>query len=209
MLKPVHVQITRLALNGRLSERALAAVVDANVGVDSIFNLIGHPECHFDDNAFDRSHAFMEMNRSPIRPALERGDPKTAWHAFGRLIHTAQDFYAHTNYVDLWLSCQPIGMEPAANEIDALDDSLVDNPSLRSGKMYFPLGALSFVPGLKKLVIPHMPRDSHAWMHLDSAERGPMFQYAFHAALKRTRYEFEQVERGLPSQLKHLFDDLG
>ena len=209
MLKPMHVQVTRLALSGRLSARALATVVDANVGVDSLLNLIGHPELHFDDNAFDRARARLEEQRALIQPALERGDARSAWQAFGRLIHTAQDFYSHSNYVDLWLSCQPNGMEPAANEIDPLDDSLVDNPSLRSGKMYFPLGYLSFVPGLNKLIIPRMPRDSHAWMNLDSPRRGPLFQYAFHAAVKRTRREFEDVERALTAELRRLFEDSG
>ena len=69
----------------------------------------------------------------------------------------------------------------------------MENPSLRSGKMYFPFGFLSFVPGLKKFVIPRMPRNSHAWMNLDSEARGPMFEYAFHAAVKRTRFELETV----------------
>ena len=74
--------------------------------------------------------------------------------------------------------------------------------------MYLPLGLLSFVPGIKKLVIPRMPRDSHAWMHLDSAERGPLFEYAFHAAVKRTRYEFESVMKGLTKEHKRLFTDM-
>jgi hypothetical protein len=208
MLKPVHVQITRLALNSRFSERALGVIVGANVGVDSLPNLIGHVEYHFDDNAFEQSRAYMEGQRELILPALEAGDARAAWQAFGRLTHTAQDFYAHSNYVDLWLACQANGMEPAANEIDPLDDSLVENPSLRSGKMYFPLGLLSFVPGLKKLIIPRMPRDSHAWMHLDSADRGPMFQYAFHAAVKRTRHEFESIRGALSAPLRRLFVDI-
>jgi hypothetical protein len=208
MLKPVHVQMTRRALDGRLSERALAAVVDANVRVDSIWNLVGHAEYHFDDNAFERSRAYIEQQRALVRPALDGGDQRAAWEAFGRLTHTAQDFYSHSNYVDLWLACQPNGMEPAANEIDPLDDSLIENPSLRSGKMYFPLGFLSFVPGLKKVVVPRMPRDSHAWMHLDSAERGPMFEYAFQAAVKRTRLELEKTERGLTPELRRAFEDL-
>lgn len=209
MLKPVHIQVTRLALHGRVSERALQDILDANVGVDSLLNLIGHPELHFDDNAFDRARARLEEQRALIQPALERGDARSAWQAFGRLTHTAQDFYSHSNYVDLWLACQPEGIVPAASEIDPMDDSLVENPSLRSGKMYFPLGYLSFVPGLKRLVIPHLPRDSHAWMHLDSAKRGPMFEYAFHAAIKRTRYELESLERALTTELRRLFEDLG
>ena len=54
MLKPVHVQMMHRALDGRFSVRALAVIVDANVRVDSLRNLVGHAEYHFDDNAFDR-----------------------------------------------------------------------------------------------------------------------------------------------------------
>ena len=206
MLKPVHAEITRRALDGRFSAPALAAILKANLGVDSLFNLIGHIEYHFDDNAFERSRAHLAAQHALVRPALERGDPRAAWQAFGRLTHTAQDFYAHSNYVDLWLACQPDGLVPAASEIDPVDDSLIENPSLRSGKMYFPLGLLSFVPGLKKLIVPRMPRDSHAWMNLDSAARGPLFEYAFHAAVKRTRLELQQVEAALPAQLRGVFE---
>jgi hypothetical protein len=192
----------------KFSQRALAVIIDANIGVDSLLNQFGHEECHFGDNQFERSRGYIEQQRALIRPVLERGDARAAWRAFGRLTHTAQDFYSHSNYVDLWLACQPNGMVPGASEIDPLDDALIENPSLRSGKMYFPFGYLSFVPGIKNLVIPRMPRDSHAWMNLDSEARGPMFEYAFHGAVKRTRFEFETSVKGLAKELKQLFTDL-
>ena len=173
MLKPVHARITQRALTGKFSPHALDVIVSSNVRMDSLLNQLGHNEFHFDDNAFAASRSYLEEQRALIRPALEQGEAGRAWQAFGRLTHTAQDFYAHSNYVDLWLACQPNGMVPGPSEIDPLDDALIENPSLRSGKMYYPMGVLSFVPGLKKLVIPRMPRDSHAWMNLDSEARGP------------------------------------
>jgi hypothetical protein len=198
----------RTAIGERFSARALKVIIDANVGVDSLPNILAHGEYHFDDNAFEASRAFMEGQRVLIRPALERGDAPAAWQAFGRLTHTAQDFYSHSNYVDLWLAIQPNGMVPGPREIDPLDDALVENPSLRSGKMYMPWGLLAFVPGIKKLVIPRMPRDSHAWMHLDSEERGPMFEYAFQAAVKRTKYEFNTVMKSLTKEQQKVFTDI-
>ena len=99
-------------------------------------------------------------------------------------------------------------MVPGPSEIDPLDDTLVENPSLRSGKMYFPFGFLSFVPGLKKFIIPHMPRDSHAWMNLDFEACGPMFEYAFHAAVKRTRFELKTVAKALTKELYREFTEL-
>ncbi len=209
MLIPIHADITRQALGGLFSPRALAAIIASNQKQDALSGQIGHTEFHFDDNDFEGSYAFINEQRRRIQPALEGGDAPSAWQAFGRLTHTAQDFYAHSNYVDLWLSCQPNGIVPSPSEIDPLDDTLIGNPSLRSGKQYYPFGVLSFVPGIKKLVMPLLPRDSHAWMNLDSAERGPMFEYALRAAVKRTAYEYERVTRHLTGELTKEFTDLG
>ena len=208
MLQSVHAEVTRRALGERVGRRALNAIVASNVRVDDLVNQFGHDAFHFDNNAFESSRAHIDEQRALIRPALERGDAGSAWRAFGRLTHTAQDFYAHSNYVDLWLACQPNGMRPAAGEIDPLDDTLVENPSLRSGKLYLPLGILSFIPGLSKLVMPFLPRDSHAWMNLDSPSCGPLFEYAFEAAVKRTKYEFDLTGSGLGAELLSLFRDM-
>jgi len=207
MLKPIHAQITRQALAETVGPRALEGIVAANLGQDALSGQLGHDEFHFDNNAFERSRAYLAQQRGLIRPALESGDGPSSWRAFGRLTHAAQDFYAHSNYVDLWLSCQAKGMAPSPGEIDPLDPDLLDSPALRSGKLYYPLEALSFVPGVKKLVIPLLPRDSHAWMNLDSSASGPLFEYAYQAALKRTRQEFEKAARGLTIELRAIFTD--
>ncbi len=208
MLQSVHADITRRALQQTFSPHALDRIISSNVSLDGPLNQLGHDEYHFDNNAFEKSRAYLEEQRSLIQPALQRGQVASAWSAFGRLTHTAQDFYAHSNYVDLWLACQPNGMVPAPSEIDPLDDALVDNPSLRSGKPYFPFGFLSFVPGLKRMVTRLLPRDSHAWMNLDSSARGPMFEYAFQAAVKRTKYEFNLVARSLTGDLRADFTEI-
>ena len=197
MLKPVHKEITLRAIGKIFSARSLDAIIAANTHQDILPSQFGHDEFHFDNNDFDGSRAYIEEQRSLIKPALDQGKALPAWKAFGRLIHTAQDFYAHTNYVDLWLVCQPNGLHPAPAEIDPLDDALIENPALRSGKFYYPLEAFSYIPVIKKFVIPLLPRDSHAWMNLDSAKRGPMFDYALHAAIKRTKYEYDLTARGL------------
>ncbi len=208
MLRRIHAEMLRSAVALDFSPRALDEIIVSSVKQDAFWTgQIGHDEYHFDNNAFDKSWAFIEDQRALIGPALENGDVKTAWWAFGRLTHTAQDFYSHSNYVDLWLSFQPDGMRPAPSEIDPLDDVLIKSPTLRSGKIYYPLEALTFVPPLKRFVVPFLPRDSHAWMNLDSAERGPLFEYALQAAIKRTRYEFEVTTRNFSPGLLALFRD--
>jgi hypothetical protein len=189
----VHAEITRRALSQSFSAPALKLIIAANIRVDALWNQVRRDELHFDNNSFLQSRAYIVQQRALIAPALKLGIVIDAWRAFGRLTHTAQDFYAHSNYVDLWLACQAGGMVPAPAEIDPVDDALVESPALRSGRSYLPFGALSFVPGLGRLILPLLPRDSHARMNLDSSARGPLFDYAFQAAVKRTRYEYQAV----------------
>ena len=207
MLKQIHEKILRRAVGETFSARALEAITAANLHQDILPAQIGHDEYHFDNNALERSRSYIEEQRSLITPAIERGQGLTAWQAFGRLTHSAQDFYSHSNYVDLWLACQPTGMEPAPSEIDPVDDALIENPALRSGKFYYPLEAFSFVPGLRRLVKPLLPRDSHAWMNLDSARSGPLFEFAFQAAIKRTKYEFDATTKSMTKSMKTVFTD--
>lgn len=205
MLKHIHIEITRSALAGRFSERALEAIISANLKQDRLLGLLGHDEYHFDSNAFAQSYAYLEEQQALTVSSLEANDLPSAWSAFGRLMHTVQDFYAHSNYIDLWLSCQPDGALPTPSEVDPLDEDLIHTGALRSGRIYLPLDALYFVRPLRRLILRILPRDSHAWMNLDSPEQGPNFLYAFQAAIKRTRLEFNKTASALPQNLLSLF----
>jgi hypothetical protein len=206
MLKPVHAEMIHLALDDQFSPRAIERIIAANLYQDRPRGQVGHPEYHFDDNAFEKSYAYIEEQRALTVSSLMAKDVSAAWSAFGRLIHTAQDFYSHSNYVDLWLSSQPNGVIPAPVEIDPMDPDLIHSPALRTGRIY-PLDYLTFFPILKPLVVPLLPRDSHAWMNLDSAGRGPNFPYAFQAAVKRTKIEFESTTKNLSGNRFALFVD--
>jgi hypothetical protein len=70
------------------------------------------------------------------------------------------------------------------------------------------LEVLSFVPIVKRFVIPFLPEDSHAHMHLDSSKRGERFEYAFEAAVKRTQYEFDKTVAGLSPVKEALFTEI-
>jgi hypothetical protein len=210
MLKPYHRAITSEALRDRFSRAALEVIIAANLGQDHwLRGQIGHDEYHFDQNAFEAGWSYLERNRLQVHAALKAGKAAAAWQAFGRLIHGAQDLYSHSNYVALWLERFPQGRWPPPDEIDPFDVSIYQRPDLRSGKLYYPLEILSFIPVLKRWIVPRLPRDSHAWMNLDSPARGPLFPYAFAAAAKRTRYEFEQTVRGLPPEALRLFTSGG
>ncbi|RPJ19506.1 MAG: hypothetical protein EHM33_30150 [Chloroflexi bacterium] len=195
-----------LALDENFSVRALETMIKANLNQDRLRGQIGHDEYHFDNNAFEKSYAYMEEQRALTVSALMANDAPSAWSAFGRLTHTAQDFYAHSNYIDLWLSCQPDGALPTPPEVDPLDPDLIHTRALRSGRIYA-LELLSFIGVLKPLVMPWLPRDAHGWMSLDSPEQGPNFKYAFQAGVKRTKIEFEKTTKDLPGDLLALFLD--
>jgi len=207
MLPEYHAKITRQALNDLFSAAALGKIVKANLHQDRPAAQIGHDEFHFDNNAFEKSYAYIEEQRERTITSLQSNDVVSAWAAFGRLTHTAQDFYAHSNYIDLWIAGQSNEMRVTAPEIDPVDPRLIDSRALRSGRIYLPLEVFSFVRLLKPLVMPLLPRDSHAWMNLDSPEQGPNFMLAFHAAVKRTVLEFEKTTLRLSTELFTLFVD--
>ena len=208
MLTRYHEAITRQALSGYFSAPALQDVVHANLRQDELRGQFGHDEYHFDNNAFERSYAYLEEQRGLVRSALSAKRVFPAREAFGRLTHTAQDFYAHSNYVDLWLTRSGAEARPSTSEIEPLVEGLLSSPELRSGKLYYPLELLSFVPFLKPYVLPLLPRDSHAWMNLDAPERGYRFSYAFEAARKRTQYEYDRTVAGLSKAQVGIFSDL-
>jgi hypothetical protein len=205
MHTPYHRQITIEALQELFSPDALEQIISANLGQDNLRGQIGHDEYHFDANAFPSSREYIASNRLQVHTALKDGNVLAARQAFGRLTHTAQDFYAHSNYVKLWLErFSPDGW-PAPGGIDALDQSLLTSPDLRSGKLYYPLEAFSYIRILKKYILPLLPHDSHAWMNLDTPEQGMLFHYGMAAAVKRTRYEYELTVNDMPQTLTDLF----
>lgn len=205
MLPKYHATITEQALRELFSGAALQKIVEANLYQDRLAGQIGHDEFHFDNNAFEKSYAYIEEQRTLVISSLQSDDTSSAWSAFGRLTHTAQDFYAHSNYIDLWLSIQPDGAVPTTPEVDPVDEDLIHSRALRSGKIYLPLEVFSFIKFLKPLVMPLLPRDSHAWMNIDSPEQGPHFAFACQAAVKRTRIEFEKTGVGIPADLLKRF----
>jgi len=210
-----HRQVLQRALGAQVSARALAAITRANLNQDNLSGLVGHPEYHFDDGLFAESLKYIEDQRAL---AAQAAWPAKAWAAFGRLSHAAQDFYSHSNYVALWMeqglpspvnhperseakSKDPDGALrgakdwgwPPVTSIDGLDPALLKHPRLRSGRVYWPVEALWILPPFRPLVKRLVPKDSHAWMNLDSPAAGPLFPYSIEAAVQRTLAEFERT----------------
>ena len=207
MLVPIHEEMTREALGSRVSPRALEIIIAANRKQDDLPNQLGHDAYHYDNNAIDAGHRYVTEQRGHVLAALLAPGVLSAWIAFGRLTHTVQDFYAHTNYIPLWLA-QHEGTPPAPPEVDPVQKSLIESPSLCSGKIYLPMDALYFVPFLRKFSLSLLPKDSHGKMNLDGPTQGPAFAYARAAAVKRTQHEFEILEKILTPEMFAKFADL-
>lgn len=189
MKKKYHREITREALGSYVDPSALETIIAANLGQDALRYQIGHDHFHYDSSAFQPADAYVEALRQAVQSSLEQNDTLAARLSLGRLTHTVQDFYAHSNYVSLWRERHP---DAPADQIEPELPELRQDARLRSGRLYYPLEALSFVPLLKPFILPFLPRDSHAWMNIDAPDR-PGFAAAFAAAVKRTRIEYMRI----------------
>jgi hypothetical protein len=207
MLTQYHIEIMLNALGDRFSPRAMSAIIHANVNQDRLSGQFGHDEFHFDNNAFEKAYAYIEEQRALAISSLHKNDALSAWSAFGRLTHTLQDFYAHSNYITLWLARFDGHALPASSEVDPVDLTLIQHPDLRSGKVYLPFEILYFMRSTKEFSLRFLPKDSHAWMNLDTPEQGFKFDYAMQAAIKRTVIEFEKMTLGFSDGMCQLFLD--
>jgi hypothetical protein len=127
--EPNHQEITAEALSF-LRPDIVASLQAANVATDVQYAL--DSAYHFDDCNFSGSSAVVAQNQAAavqaLNPAL--ASPETdaaAVAAFGQSLHTIQDFYSHSNWVEL-------GAE------GLLDDSLAPFPTLTGYSVLAPSG---------------------------------------------------------------------
>jgi hypothetical protein len=195
-----HRAITTEALGPYFAPAALQQIVRANVAQDSLISLFGtHPQHHFDDDRIAEGRAYIESQHREI--AALAADPQAAptqRAALGRLLHAAQDWYSHSNYVDLWLDAHGGLVATSPRDIDGLEPSLLNDPRLRTGH-FIPLWSfLYYVPLLKHLARRiFMPANSHEAMNLDSPQKGRRFAYALAAAQQRTVSEYRRAAQAV------------
>jgi len=175
--------MTREALQGQFSESALKTILKANVWQDRPRNQFGRDYIHFDGSAFNAGYDYIAQLNQAIMDDLNNYRFKVAQKAFGQMIHTWQDFYSHSNYVQLWLKSHP-GSIPT--EIEPADQVILSSPDLFSGVNYGLIEFITMLPLLSEWLYPHMPEDSHAKNNMDGPEANPLFPYAIAAATKRT-----------------------
>jgi|APSaa5957512622_1039677.scaffolds.fasta_scaffold84786_2 hypothetical protein len=205
-----HKAITLKALNDRVTPYAARVIVRANQGQDGLVGLLRHPEYHF-NNTLSVGLDYLEQQREVIFQVLNHtiADPDTtpliAWKALGRLFHAIQDFYAHSNYVRLWVDLFAKETPQSPDQIDPVVEEIMTHPDLGTGKVYF-LEQISYpLFFIRPFSWRFLPHDAHLHMNLDHPGRGPLFAYAFTAARKRTKYEFERILKRLSPDQQMLF----
>ncbi|MBX9687129.1 MAG: hypothetical protein K2X27_10530 [Candidatus Obscuribacterales bacterium] len=114
----VHEQITSEALKGLISPANLKVIIDANQAQDKPGSEgVAELRRHFGDERFTSSLGYIDREKKrALNYALEAdSDPeqrgRTLVH-FGELLHSVQDFYSRTNYVELMLKIPAYQNDP-------------------------------------------------------------------------------------------------
>lgn len=179
-----HAELTQEANNGQLSQQQLGYVVAANIAQDLLQT---QSRVHFDNCDFPGGveHLGAEWN---VIDNLPDKYSDSALAAFGALLHTTQDFYAHSNWIELHEQQSPIPL---------WDQTLASLPSgIVSGTWWL---------GFPRLCGPNAP--SHSELNKDSPTSteggrivvsGPnqgktLFVLAYATAIAATKLQYKRL----------------
>ena len=175
--------LCRAAPRGFSTAALLCRVMPANIAVD----LNQKDKClHFDDSAFLAGIEHIET----LWAAIESGTRRMS--NFGRLTHTIQDFYSHSNWVELHQHLSPLPV---------WDLTIASLPAAAHTGTY---------PG--RVRRPGQTTPTHAELNKDcpsgwfspsgarAVGRGPnrgktLFELGYQAALAATRVQFDRLTR--------------
>lgn len=90
----------KCALNLSPYQKAIDEIVDGNKGTDG-GDLRNRADYHFDGEKFDESNANIIDHLEMAKRAVVENRFTDARAELGRALHTAQDFYSHTNWVEM------------------------------------------------------------------------------------------------------------
>ncbi len=116
----VHDQTTREALKGIVSEANLKVITDANSSQDQPGSEgLAEARRHFGDERMISSLGYVDREKKrALNYASEADtDPEQRGRAlrhFGEMLHTVQDFYSRTNYLELMVANQQYKEDPYA-----------------------------------------------------------------------------------------------
>lgn len=196
MLSRYHIEITRKSLGSFFSAASLREIARANVRQDSLPSLLGmEARRHVCDCTVAESLAYVDEEHERIGQLAQRGESAALQRAaFGRLLHTVQDFYAHTNYVALLMAKQGAAVSLDVSAMKRLDPEILSHPALQIAQWLTWRDPIYYIP-LVGDVLRHLwlPAGSHEAINLDSPKRGANFHVAFAFARQRTQVEYART----------------
>jgi len=174
-----HDDATQPALDCRVSPDAMEAIKQANKAVDDDPNY--DPTEHFDrdptktsDQCFRESVKHVQAKKAEAIAAINGCHTEAAIKAIGEALHKIQDFYAHSNYVDLSVADQKT-LRDAFENPDIMDAVKVPLPNNLRLAAYINWGkdspdsynpSLGWNPSLIPGFIPEVdPRDGKPYDH--------------------------------------------
>jgi hypothetical protein len=220
--EPNHEEITALGL-AFLKPEIRAALQVANVATDVQFALVNAN--HFDDCNFlggssvvstSQAEAVANLNPSLATPATDA----LALRYFGRSLHAVQDFYAHTNWIELggdtlvdgslaaFAPLQPYTVIPSSGFVVVQGKAPKRAALERKGKAPYPTSAVvsvklgkSHAPGLISGTVDYEPGNfcpapvamTHEELNKDkssNANRTAQFAAARSLAIAQTEHEW-------------------
>ena len=98
-------------------KKAMDKIADANVKVDDDQKTAAK---HFDGESLPEGQARAIALRESVIMALQRNDAEGARTALGEALHTIQDFYSHTNWVELGNTAPHQGLGRPGNSLNRL-----------------------------------------------------------------------------------------
>lgn len=200
MLSQYHVEITNRSIGSFFSPAALREIVGANVGQDSLRSLFGaEPHRHVCDCTLTQSLTYVDGEHARIADLSQAPDGvREQRAAFGRLLHTVQDFYAHTNYVALWLAETGGAERIDTAAIKGLDPQILAHPSLRIAQWVAWRDPFYYLPLVGNVMRRFwLPEESHEAIHLDSPDRGSLFPLALRVACQHTLVEYWRAVKAI------------
>jgi hypothetical protein len=184
-----HRLITHEAIGEFFDPAGMQTIIKGNLSQDRPIKILLHPYRHVDDGLFAAAETYIRQEREQAVSLMAQGRRRQALLCFGRLLHTRQDFYAHSNWVALWVTRHggPERNRPA--DVDICTDPVAEE-ELRSGKAAIHWFIACHLPLIGPWFAERAPADTHEAMNLDHPGRGPLFPFAVAAATKHTRQEF-------------------
>lgn len=136
----VHEGITREAIGGEISEAVFKVIDDACTEQDKPWlDNFTDPTHHFDNNRISGSLTFVQQEFQLAVASAKESDARTSERDeslghFGNFLHVVQDFYSHSNYVELHLKG---GETPGSIPLIPRADWTSVPPKARTGYFFY------------------------------------------------------------------------